>query len=60
MSEGEEDEIETCYYEDRLIDYSLPVYNSVSIVVFATELDEDWYHSDDPIKTGVSFYVKVR
>ena len=26
----------------------------------AAELDEDWYHSDDPIKSGISFYVKVR
>ena len=25
----------------------------------AAELDEDWYHSDDPIKSGISFYVKV-
>lgn len=24
-----------------------------------TELDEDWYHSDDPINAGISFYVKV-
>jgi hypothetical protein len=29
-------------------------------ISLATELDEDWYHSDDPIKSGISFYVKVR
>lgn len=23
------------------------------------ELEEDWYHSDDPINAGISFYVKV-
>ena len=22
-------------------------------------LQEDWYHSEDPVKTGVTFYVKV-
>jgi hypothetical protein len=22
-------------------------------------LDEDWYHSEDPVKTGVVFYCKV-
>lgn len=23
------------------------------------ELDEDWYHSEDPVNAGVTFYVKV-
>ena len=23
-------------------------------------LDEDWYHSEDPVKSGVIFYCKVR
>jgi len=27
--------------------------------IFPLELDEDWYHSDDPINAGISFYVKV-
>ena len=31
--------------------------NSVSIS--HAELDEDWYHSDDPINAGVTFFVKV-
>ncbi len=32
--------------------------SSVSIPSLA-ELDEDWYHSDDPINAGVTFFVKV-
>lgn len=36
--------------------------NIVLVVYFVlcVELDEDWYHSDDPINAGISFYVKVR
>jgi len=26
---------------------------------YLLELDEDWYHSDDPINAGVTFFVKV-
>ena len=34
----------------------LDIYNSTPS---PAELDEDWYHSDDPINAGVIFFVKV-
>ena len=30
----------------------------ISLPVFLV-LDEDWYHSEDPVKSGVTFYAKV-
>ncbi len=39
------------------------VKNSIAINVVmiarTTVLDEDWYHSEDPVTSGVSFFVKV-
>ena len=29
------------------------------IMFVCVDLEEDWYHSDDPINAGISFYVKV-
>ena len=29
------------------------------VVLLLIELDDDWLHSQDPVESGVSFYVKV-
>ena len=29
------------------------------LVYCCTDLEDDWYHSQDPVNAGVTFYVKV-
>ena len=31
----------------------------VRVCACSAELQEDWYHSEDPVNAGVTFYVKV-
>ena len=31
----------------------------VLYIYVSLDLDEDWYHSEDPVNAGVTFFVKV-
>ncbi len=43
----------------KLHKYDVHIRTNSTVMYVYVELEEDWYHSDDPINAGISFYVKV-